>query len=476
MTSRVEEAVFSPAPELPRLRARAVGGTLSGSQRLLFVVALLTFGFASMYTGLALLARVTPALFPGKTLFNAPILQNLQPLAVGISKEPQADSVFNKRINLLILGVDKRPQYDFSDQAGYLTDTIMVATIDPIGKTISILSLPRDMLIDIHDPALTFTYEDRINTSYGIGVREGKSPSTGIKQLTGDLKANFGIEIDNYVILDFEGVEKLIDAVGGVEVDIPYELSVPEWFYSDDDIHGQWLSFPSGVNMLDGYHAVAFGRHREYDSDLERVKRQQIVLTAAIGKVFQLGLLNNPFDLWDAYASTVKTDIPRAKMPGYGLLLKDTQGRPIKTFSLGDPVNDVPTLTSFTTEFGAATLRYNPENVQYWLSQVFTKTAYSKSNVEIQNAYGDDGAVRAAALGRYLAYTKGLPTVYYGPDQPVQPTTTITLFGEDKRELAEDIAKWMGVSPSDIQSVPKTDITQPDVVIVIGRNFKIPGG
>ncbi len=475
MTSRVEEAAFSLAPELPRPRSRAAAGTLSALQRLLFVFALLTFGFASMYTGLALLARVTPALFPGKTLFNAPILQNLQPLAVGITKEPQADSVFNKRINLLILGVDKRPQYDFSDQAGYLTDTIMVATIDPLGRTISILSMPRDMLIDIHHPG-GFVYEDRINTSYGLGVREGKSPSAGIKQLSGDLKSNFGIEIDNYVILDFEGVEKLIDAVGGVEVDIPYDLSVPEWFYSDDDVHGTWLSFPSGVTRLDGYHAVAFGRHREYDSDLKRVKRQQLVVTAAIAKAFQLGLLNNPFDLWDAYVSTVKTDIGRAKMPGYALLLKDTQGRPIKTFSLGDPVNDVPTLTSFTTEQGAATLRYNAENVQYWLSQVFTKAAYSKSNVEIQNGYGDDGAVRAAALGRYLAYTKGLPTVYYGPDQTPQPTTTITLFGEAKRELAEDIAKWMGVASSDIQSVPKSDETEPDVVIVIGRNFKIPGG
>jgi LCP family protein required for cell wall assembly len=351
----------------------------------------------------------------------------------------------------------------------------MVATIDPLGRTISILSLPRDMLIDIHHPG-GFVYEDRINTSYGLGVREGKSPSAGIKQLSGDLKSNFGIEIDNYVILDFEGVEKLIDAVGGVEVDIPYDLSVPEWFYSDDDINGQWLSFPSGVTRLDGYHAVAFGRHREYDSDLKRVKRQQLVVTAAIAKSFQLGLLNNPFDLWDAYVSTVKTDIARAKMPGYALLLKDTQGRPIKTFSLGDPVNDVPTLTSFTTEQGAATLRYNAENVQYWLSQVFTKAAYSKSNVEIQNGYGDDGAVRAAALGRYLAYSKGLPTVYYGPDQTPQPTTTITLFGEAKRELAEDIAKWMGVASSDIQSVPKTDETEPDVVIVIGRNFKIPGG
>jgi hypothetical protein len=66
--------------------------------------------------------------------------------------------------------------------------------------------------------------------------------------------------------------------------------------------------------------------------------------------------------------------------------------------------------------------------------------------------------------------------VYYGPDQPPQPATTITLYGEDKRQLAEDIAKWLDVPAAEIQTVQKTDETQPDVVIVIGRNFKIPGG
>src|SRR6185503_16459031 len=169
----------------------------------------------------------------------------------------------------------------------------------------------RDMLIDIH--TRDFVYEDRINTSFGTGVRNGKSIGAGMDQMKLDMKENFGIEVD-----------------------IPYDLSVGEWFYSDDDIHGQWLSFPSGVNRLDGYHAVAFGRHREYDSDLKRVKRQQLVVKASLAKVFSSGLLNtNALDLYDAYSAMVKTDIPKSKMPGYAALLKDTNGR-MDAFSLGD--------------------------------------------------------------------------------------------------------------------------------------------
>lgn len=474
VTSRVEEAPLSVSLPRPKPRPVARAALLTGPQRILFVVALLTFGLASMYTSLALLARVTPALFPGKTLFSAPILASLEPLAVGI-KPPAPESVFNKRINMLVLGVDKRPQYEFRDQDGYLTDVIMVATIDPVRKTVSLLSLPRDTAIEVHGPR-GYTYENRINESYGLGVREGGGkPADGIEQLSTDLKANFGIEIDHYVILDFEGVAKLIDAVGGVEVDIPQDLAVGDWYYSDDDENGRWLSFPSGVNKLDGYNAVAFGRHREYDNDLKRVKRQQLIVTAAVSKVFQLGLLNNPFELWDAYSSTVKTDVPRSKMPGYGLLLKDTNGR-IKTFSLGDPVNDVPTLVPFTGPGGAALLRPNADNVQYILSQVFPRTQYAESSVEIQNGYGVDGAVRAAGLGSYLKYVRFLPTVYHGPDQPPQPETTITIYGGN-RAVADDIAKWMGVPDSNVNTAERgADDTLPDVVIIIGRNFKLPGG
>jgi LCP family protein required for cell wall assembly len=484
VATRIEESTLAIPVQRKRSHPRAAAKPISAMQRLLFVFALLVFGLASTYSSIALLARVTPALFPGKDLTSLSIIRPLAALDTPLVpiKAPSDASIFNKRINLLVLGVDRRPAYGNDGQplpipdnenAGHLTDTIMVATIDPVGKTSSVLSFPRDMLIDIHTK--DFQYEDRINTSFGVGVRNGKSVSAGIDQLKVDLKANFGIEIDHYIVLDFKGVEKLVDSVGGVEVDIPYDLSVPNWFYSDDDLNGVWVSFPSGVNKLDGYHAVAFGRHREYDSDFKRVKRQQLVLKAALAKVFSLQMLNDPVGLWDAYASTVRTDIPKSKMPGYAALLKDTNGR-LAAYSLGDPVNDVPTMTGHTTPGGAAVQLWDAENVQYWLSQVFTKSQYSASAVEIQNGYGEDGSVRAAALGRYLAYSKGLPTVYFGPDQAAQPHTTITLYGNDKEALAKDIAKWMGVPESEIVTLSKSDSSLPDVVIVIGKDFKVPGG
>ncbi len=486
MASRIEESTI--AMPVPRSRARpraAARVHASGAQRALFVFALFTFGLASMYTSIALLARVTPALFPGRDLTNLGIIKPLAALDTPLVsiKPPSESSVFNQRINLLVLGVDRRPSYGDDGQplpipdnqnSAHLTDTIMVATIDPVGKTISLLSFPRDMLIDIHTK--DFTYEDRINTSFGVGVKNGGSIASGARQVEFDMKENFGIEIDHYVVLDFKGVEKLVDSVGGVEIDVPYDLSVPNWFYSDDDIHGVWLSFPPGMNKMDGYHAVAFGRHREYDSDLKRVKRQQLVVKAALAKAFSIGMLNNnPFDLWDAYNSTVRTDIPKSKMPGYADLLKSTSGR-MNTYSLGDPVDEIPTMIPYTTPAGAAVLQWNAENVQYWLSQVFTKAQYSASAVEIQSGYGEDGQVRAAALGRYLKYSKGLPTVYYGPDQPAQPHTTITLYGEEKKPLAADIAKWMGIPENEVVVLPKPDSSLPDVVIVIGKDFKVPGG
>ncbi|MCL4231376.1 MAG: LCP family protein [Dehalococcoidia bacterium] len=469
MAGRAEEASLLLRPARSR-RGAASAHSLSLGQRLLFVLALLTFGLASIYTGLAMLTRVTPQLFPGQNFTLGGALPNLS--RIGITA-PGVNSQVNQRINLLVIGVDKRPHY--RDLDAYLTDTIMVATIDPVGKSVNILSIPRDTYITIHHPDGS-KYSRRINESYGVGVTTGGSFEAGAGQLEYDLKQNFGIEIDSWVLLDFKGVEKLINAVGGVDVDIPYELSVGNWFYSDDDINGVWLTFPSGMQHLDGYHAVAFGRHREYDNDFQRVKRQQLVVQAAVQKLFARGLLNNPLDLWDAYSSTVKTDMSKAKMAGLAPLVVQTQGR-MKTFSLADPVDGVPTLTPYTDAAGAAVQLYDPENVQYILGQVFSKAAYADSHVEIQNAYGDGGDARAAALGRYLAYSRGLPTVAIGPDSPrLEPVTTVTLYGEERRSMAEDIAKWIGVPVSAIRVEPRVSEALPDVVIVIGRDFKMPGG
>ncbi|GBD24278.1 Transcriptional regulator LytR [bacterium HR29] len=439
------------------------------SQRFLFVVALGVLTLASLYAALGTLTRAYPAVFPGSTAPLANVVGAL-PGPVGVSA-PGSQSVFNRRINLLVIGIDRRPGYELLD--AYRTDAIMVATIDPVTKQAALLSFPRDMWVKIKLPDGQIV-EDRINTSYGRGIEYGGTFEAGARQLASDLEFNFGVSIDHWVILDFEGAEALVDALGGIEVDVPEELAVPTWRYSKDDIHYTDVTIPPGRNFLDGYHAVAFGRYRN-DTDLNRVKRQELVLQAALRKAFATGLLDKALDLYNAYKGMVVTDIPAAKIPGYALLLKQTGGD-IATYSLGDPVDGVPTLVPYTTEAGAAVLIPNPDNVRYWLNVVFPKTSYVGAHVEIQNGYGPGGEARVEALGRYLRYVKGLPEVYLGPASAPQPSTTVTLYSPEKRELAEDIAEWLNLPPSAIRTAQRTDSTLPDVVITIGQDFTLPGG
>src|SRR5262249_41404572 len=161
------------------------------------------------------------------------------------------------------------------------------------------------------------------------------------------------------------------------------------------------------------------------------------------------------------------TNITKGLLPGYALMMKDTQGS-MKVYSLADPVGDVPTMTAFTTEDGAAVELWNPENVQYWLSQVFTKTAYSKSTVEIDNGRGTDAGGKAKALAPSLSYSKGRPEIQLGPDAARQADPPILLYTDNRRPLADDLAKWLSLPSSAIKPMKKTDSATPDIVIVLG--------
>ena len=482
MASREEIAAF-PVRATRTDARRVAHGHLSGTQRLLFVLALFTFGLSSMYSSVALLTRVTPALFPGKSLLNGFASLPLGNLVANLPiSTPGQGSAFNRRINVLIIGLTGCPAVAVRcpnqlPSGGKIvpanTDTIMVASIDPASKQMSLLSIPRDMWVTLTYPDGS-TDQNRIDTSWEMGVVHGKTADAGAKQLETDLKNNFGISIDYWVLVDFRSAESLFNDIGGVDVTIPPDLAVPRWFYSDDDVHGQWLSFPPGPIHLDGYHAVAFGRYRTTDSDLYRVKRQQLVLTAALSKVLSLGLLNNPIALWNDYNSLVKTDIPEGKMPGYALLIKDANQH-VRTYSFGDPVNGVQTVRGWVTPGGADVLLWDPKNVEYWLSQAFTKSIYVGSHVEIRAADGSTGNALDVGLGHYLEF-KGLQDVALGPNDPVRPDTRIQVIGADsgRQQLATDIAGWLGLPPSAIQVVPRTDPAQPDVLISVGQDFKLP--
>lgn len=470
MATRVRQASY-PATGAARAQAPRRPLRYSTQQRLAFVASLLVLGAASFYAGLGMLTRAYPAVFPGE---NAPFSTVLQTLPGPVRVEqPGEDSVFNKRRNFLVVGVDRRSDEPIDGE--FRTDAIMVASVDPISKSISLVNFPRDLYVEQTDGAGSVVGQARINQSWGAGVERDGGVEGGARQLIADMEHNFGIEIDQWAMLDFMGVETLIDAVGGIDIDIPADLAVYDWYYSDESGRRppEWVSFPPGEQHLDGYHAVAFGRNRE-PTDIERGKRQQLVIQTAMQKAISKGMLQNPVETYNAFSDTVRHNIGVGMAPGLASLVLDARGE-LTTYSLGDPVNGVETVTDWVTPSGGQVLLWDRQNVQYWLEQAFSRSSYARSDVMIKNGSGTGGNERVEQLGRYLRFAKGLPTVYQGPATELQATTRIIVQMEERRDMARQIAEWMELPESAIVMNETDDPDDAEIVIVIGEDFELPG-
>ncbi len=166
-------------------------------------------------------------------------------------------SASGEPLYVLVLGVDRRP----SEAGGVPTrsDSMMVAQVSPGSGRIQLLSVPRDLLVEV-EPGV----EDRINTAFAYG---------GVEQAAAAVENLTGIATDHHVIVDFGGFEDAINALGGVtlEVEEPIRLG----------IEGRRVYIPAGRQELDGLEALAYARYRGTAcGDLGRIKRQQRLVAA----------------------------------------------------------------------------------------------------------------------------------------------------------------------------------------------------
>ena len=162
-------------------------------------------------------------------------------------------------LNVLILGVDRRPSE--GEGASSRSDTIMLAQVSPGSGRVELLSVPRDLLVEV-EPGV----EDRINTAYTYG---------GVEQAKAVMEGLTGVPIDAHAIIDFQGFEDVIDAMGGVEVDVADEIP-PKYKIQD------------GPQTLNGEQALFFARYRgTAGGDLDRIERQQQLLAALRAKMLR---------------------------------------------------------------------------------------------------------------------------------------------------------------------------------------------
>ncbi|MCA9858912.1 MAG: LCP family protein [Thermomicrobiales bacterium] len=178
------------------------------------------------------------------------------------------------QLTILAAGLDSR-EPDQPENA----DVFIIARVDVPKATVRAVSVPRDLYVNIPG----FGY-DKITRTYDFGSKANNSEfKYGAQTMIETVAENFGITADAVVATTFTGFEAMIEAVGGIEVENPYDLYDAEFPTPDYGI--KEIFFPAGTIHLDGFDALDYVRTRHQDSDDGRVMRQRLVLLSMLQKV-----------------------------------------------------------------------------------------------------------------------------------------------------------------------------------------------
>ena len=236
----------------------------------------------------------------------------------------------NQRLNVLLIGVDSGP-----DREEALTDSLIVVSLDPVGRTVTMVSIPRDLAnVPLGDGD---TYGPKINSLMSYAERNPtRFPDGGVRTLEKAVGALFGIPIHAYASVDLAGFAAMVDAVGGVDIDVKKALDDPRYPRLDG---GHGWSVTAGPHHFDGLDALAYARVRKVlgESDLTRAARQQEVLVALRNQAVGAGLVFRLPQLMDAVGSTVRTDLPMDQLPQLAALAEQIGGSSTTKLVLGSP-------------------------------------------------------------------------------------------------------------------------------------------
>jgi LCP family protein required for cell wall assembly len=253
----------------------------------------------------------------------APIL-TLPTLATAEAGAP-ARATAATPITILLLGSDRRPATDAIPR----TDAIMLVHITPAQGRVALLSLPRDLWAAIPGHGV-----NRINNAYLYGEREGP-PGAGMSLARAAVSDLVGVPIDYVALIDLAGFAALVDAIGGIVVDVPVEL-VDRRFPTADN-RTTTVRFAAGPQQMSGAAALTYSRVRNPDLDFGRIQRQQQVLLAIAERLRTRGYLTNLLaaeELTGALVGYVQTDMPAALIAELAFALRNLDAANVERYAL----------------------------------------------------------------------------------------------------------------------------------------------
>ena len=226
------------------------------------------------------------------------------------TKQAEKEGLLTARdkATVMIMGVDER-----ADDVGR-SDTLMVATIDPQRKQAALFSLPRDTRVKIKGHGF-----DKINAAYAYG---------GEKLTRDTVEAFLGVNIDHYIIVNTKSFQRIIDAIGGIDINVEKRM-----YYEDpwDDDGGLLIDLQPGMQHMDGKTAVTYVRYRDEEGDIGRVRRQQKFMEACMDKVVSPAIITRLPSVISEIMDSVQTDLSLRQMLEFAGSLKEAKNNGLKT-------------------------------------------------------------------------------------------------------------------------------------------------
>ncbi len=321
------------------------------------------------------------------THFKLSFFQQLTHIVTSSNSQLQGEG--DDRINVLLMGIGG-PGHD----GPYLTDTMMVISYQPSTNSVAMISVPRDLVVNIPD----YGYR-KINSVLSIG-RDRVYPGGGEALVVKVMSDVLNIPLQYYARVDFAGFKDIIDRVGGVNVDV--ENSFADYEYPTENFGYQTIRFTKGVQLMNGDTALKYSRSRHGNngegSDFARAKRQQKVLVALREKLLCFGTISNPkkvSDILGAVGSHSQTNMEVWEMLRLAKLAGGINSSRVITRVFDDSANGF--LRSATGLGGAYIL-------------VPRATGYSDMQFLIQNIFSINAADHETA-GVIIANASKYPTI-----------------------------------------------------------------
>ena len=381
------------------------------------------------------------------------------------------------RVNILLLGKGGE-----GHAGADLTDTIIVASVDPVNKSTTLVSIPRDLWVSVPrygSSKINAVYANAKTRALNSDPKnQEKAEQAGVESLQGVISQALGIPMHYYATIDFEGFKQAVDIVGGVDINVPEELAVKEYLWDSTTGRNYYLNVQPGPQHFDSTKALYFARSRHTSTrgDFTRSERQRLFIQALSQKVLSAGTYTNPVklsQLMSAFGNHFVTDLSLNNAMRLVEISKGMDMSKLESIGLADPPNNYLRTDNVN---GQSIVRPTAgvgdySEIQNYIRNTLKDPYLAKENARVAVLNGTSVAGLASKKADELkAYGYNVTVVGDAPTKSYDSTVLVDTAGGSKPFTRNYLEKRLDVKATTRLPDSSIQTQEVDFVIILGQD------